>query len=73
MLGPAMNDARTTAPDPIAYSIAGAAAAIGRESNTIIKVALSAGDLVARYYDSHPLILHKDLAAWAESLGTEKP
>jgi hypothetical protein len=67
-----MSDTKT-APTQIAFSITGAAAAIGRDSITAIKVALAAGELIAHYPDSHPIILHKDLLAWAEGLPVDKP
>lgn len=58
---------------PIAYSLKGAAAAIGHESTWEIKQAITRGDLTPRYPNSKPMILHTDLLEWAESLPVDKP
>ncbi len=58
---------------PIAYSLKGAAAAIGHESTWEIKQAIAKGDLTPRYRNSKPMILHSDLKEWAETAPVDKP
>ena len=57
---------------PVAYSLKGAAEAIGQSIDSI-KAAIARGDLTPRYPNSRPIILHKDLEAWAESLPVDRP
>lgn len=56
-----------TASNPLAYSVAGAAAAVG-VGVTVIRAELRAGRLAKRYIGSKPLILAGDLQAWLEAL-----
>lgn len=48
---------------PLAYSMADAAAVCG-VSIDVIRRAIRANDLPARYPTSRPVILHADLEAW---------
>lgn len=57
--------------DKISYSLEEAAAATGY-GETTIKVAIRHGDLVPRYANSKPVIPAGELAAWIESLPTER-
>lgn len=62
---------RQAAPNPIAYSLDGAATAVGVSLDTI-KRAIAAGDLTRRYPNSKPIILHEDLFEWAQTLPVER-
>lgn len=55
----------------ISYSAQGAAAATG-VSETQIRDAVRDGDLPGRYSKTKLIIRHEDLAAWVDSLPTEK-
>lgn len=61
-----------SAPNPIAYSVEGAAQAVGL-SVYPIKQAITAGLLTARYSGAKRLIGHADLLDWFDSLPVDKP
>lgn len=56
----------------VAYDLRGAAEAAGC-GITSIKEAIEAGDLVAHYRGTKPLIRAVDLDEWVASLPTERP
>lgn len=55
----------------VSYSLDGAADASGI-GKTNISAAIKAGNLIAHYQGSKPIILAIDLASWVESLPTKK-
>ncbi|MGY4642817.1 hypothetical protein [Cellulomonas sp. URHB0016] len=55
----------------VSYSIDGAAAATGMSAD-VIRRAIRAGDIIAHYPTSKPLILADELRAWVERAPTEK-
>lgn len=57
---------------PISYNLDGAAEAAGVSRKTIER-AIRAGDLVAHYPTSRPLILPEDLRRWVTSAPIERP
>lgn len=57
--------------NPIAYTIPGAAEASG-VSPDVIRRAIRAGNLTARYPTSRPVVLADDLRAWLASTPTER-
>jgi hypothetical protein len=67
-----MSKPPVNAPAPIAYDIAGAAAAVGLSTDSI-REALRNGDLTARWYKSKRLIGSDELAAYFNSLPVDKP
>lgn len=60
----------TSRPQPLAYTLAGAAEATGY-SLSIIKQAVEKGNLTRRYANRKPVILATELQAWLESLPYE--
>lgn len=56
----------------IAYNLEEAAAQVGYSTRTI-QYAIKNGDLIAGYANSKPIISHKALEEWIESLPTEAP
>jgi len=59
-------------PNPIAYSVEGAANAVGL-SVYPIKQAITAGLLTVRYSGAKRLVGHADLLEWFDSLPVDKP
>lgn len=59
-------------PAAVSYNKAGAAEATGISMSTIER-AIAADELVAHYVGTKPVLLATDLAAWIESLPTERP
>lgn len=59
-------------PQPLAYTLAGAAEATGY-SLSIIKQVVDKGDLTRRYANRKPIILATELSAWLESLPYAPP
>lgn len=57
---------------PILYSLEGAAEAIGQSKWTIEEL-IRQGELIPRYPNSKPGILHTDLYEWAHRLPVDKP
>lgn len=55
----------------VSYTLSGAAEASGI-GKTNISAAIRSGDLIAHYMNSKPVVLAADLAAWIESLPTER-
>ncbi len=64
-----MNESK---PTPIAYSLQGAAEAIGQSVSTI-KDEIRKGNLIPRYPNSKPIILHDDLEEWARTRSVDRP
>ncbi|KRC52149.1 hypothetical protein ASE16_03625 [Leifsonia sp. Root227] len=62
----------TPRPQPLAYSIAGAAEATGY-SERVINDLCARGDLTRRYANRKPVILATDIEAWLNSLPYEPP
>lgn len=56
--------------DPIAYTIPDAAEACG-VSETVLKEAITAGDITRRYPTSKPVIEADELREWVKSLPLE--
>jgi hypothetical protein len=67
----AQDDLRSR-PQPLAYTLAGAAEATGY-SLSIIKQVIDKGDLTRRYANRKPIILATELQAWLDSLPYEPP
>lgn len=57
---------------PVAYDIQGAADAIGQSKSTI-EALIRAGELIPRYPNAKPIILHDELHEWAHGLPVDKP
>lgn len=57
---------------PIAYTVQGAAEAIGRGPD-VIRDAIRRGDITPRYPDSRLLIGHAELLDWFDNLPVDKP
>lgn len=56
----------------IAYSLEEAADNVGY-SLSVIKRAIRAGEIIPRFANTKPVILHSDLVEWAEALPLDKP
>ncbi|WP_431279893.1 hypothetical protein [Leifsonia poae] len=59
-------------PQPLAYTLEGAAEATGL-SLSVIKQSAARGEITRRYYGRKPVILATDLLAFLESLPYEPP
>jgi len=59
-------------PQPLSYSLAGAALATGMSESSLGRI-IKAGDLTVRYPNTSPVILAAELQAYLESLPFEKP
>jgi len=59
-------------PTPLAYSLEDAAKVAGYHISTL-KRAIDDGFLSKKYANRRPVILHKELEKWLESLPTEPP
>lgn len=57
---------------PILYNLEGAADAIGQSKWTIEEL-IRQGELIPRYPNSKPGILHTELVEWANRLPVDKP
>lgn len=57
---------------PIGYDIQGAANAIGQSKSTVEGL-IRSGELIPRYMNSKPIILHDELHEWAHRLPIDKP
>lgn len=56
----------------IAYRVPDAAAQCG-VSESLLRAAIQRGDIVLRYPSTSPVIPHKDLEEWVDSLPTQSP
>lgn len=61
-----------TPPQPLAYSMKGAAEATG-VSVTLLEQFIARGDLIPRYANSKRIIPAAELQAWIDSLPLERP
>lgn len=59
-------------PQPLAYTLEGAAEACGL-SLSVIKQLAAAGEITRRYHGRKPVILARDLQAFLDSLPYEPP
>lgn len=55
----------------ISYALPDAADAVGLSERTL-RDAIAEGSLIAHYQGRKPLVMHRDLEAWVESLPTER-
>ena len=67
-----MTELATAEPQPLAYTVKGAARAVG-VGETSIRAEIRAGSLEAHYLGSKPLILAADLVLWVQRLPTARP